>query len=66
MQAKFIGAPIVVSKKKANLVPKRLVTNLGGPRHVWVLKKELISLQSHMNIIDQMFIIDDDDSSLPN
>ena len=33
--AKFIGAPIVGSKKKAIWVSKTLVTNLGGPKKVW-------------------------------
>jgi len=37
--AKFIGAPIVGPKKKAIWVPKNLITNLGGPKQVWVPKK---------------------------
>ena len=36
---KFIGTPIVGSKKKAIWVPKSLVTNLQGPKQVWVPKK---------------------------
>jgi hypothetical protein len=32
VKAKFIGAPIVGSKKKAIWVPKTLVTNLQGPK----------------------------------
>ena len=40
VHAKFIGAPIVGSKKKAIWVPKTLVTNLGGPKQVWVPKKK--------------------------
>ena len=36
--AKFIGAPIV-GPKKAIWVPKNLITNLGGPKQVWVPKK---------------------------
>ena len=39
VQAKFIGAPIVGSKKKAIWVPKSLVTNLQGPKKVWVPKR---------------------------
>ena len=39
VKAKFIGAPIVGSKKKAIWVPKSLVTNLQGPKQVWVSKK---------------------------
>ena len=39
VKAKFIGAPIVGSKKKAIWVPKSLVTNLQGPKQVWVPKK---------------------------
>ena len=39
VQAKFIGAQIVGSKKKAIWVPKSLVTNLQGPKKVWVPKK---------------------------
>ena len=39
VQAKFIGATIAGSKKKAIWVPKSLVTNLRGPKQVWVAKK---------------------------
>jgi hypothetical protein len=39
VKAKFIGTPIVGSKKKAIWVPKTLVTNLQGPKQVWVPKK---------------------------
>jgi hypothetical protein len=39
VKAKFIGAPIVGSKKKTIWVPKSLVINLGGPKKVWVPKK---------------------------
>ena len=39
VNAKFIGAPIVGPKKKAIWVLKSLVTNLGGPKQVWVPKK---------------------------
>jgi hypothetical protein len=34
VKAKFIGTPIVGSKKKAIWVPKSLVTNLQGPKQV--------------------------------
>ena len=37
--AKFVGTPIVGSKKKAIRVPKSLVTNFQGPKQVWVPKK---------------------------
>jgi len=37
--AKSIGAPWMVSKKKAIWVPKSLVANLGGPNQVWVPNK---------------------------
>ena len=39
VKAKFIGTPIVGSKKKAIWVPKTLVTNLQGSKQVWVPKK---------------------------
>jgi hypothetical protein len=39
VQAKFVGTPIVGSKKKAIWVPKSLVTNLQGPKQVWVPKR---------------------------
>jgi hypothetical protein len=39
VKAKFIGTPIMGSKKKAIWVPKTLVTNLQGPKQVWVPKK---------------------------
>jgi hypothetical protein len=39
VHAKFIGAPWMGSKKKVIWVPKSLVTNLQGPRQVWVPKK---------------------------
>ena len=39
VQAKFIGAPWIDSKKKAIWIPKSLVTNLQGPKQVWVPKK---------------------------
>jgi hypothetical protein len=38
VKAKFIGTPIVGSKKKAIWVRKTLVTNLQGPKQVWVPK----------------------------
>ena len=41
VKAKFIGAPIVGPKKKAICVPKSLVTNLGGPKQVWVPKNRI-------------------------
>ena len=37
VKAKFIGAPIV-GPKKAIWVPKSLVTNLGGPKQIWIPK----------------------------
>jgi hypothetical protein len=39
VKAKFIGAPIVGSKKKTIWVPKILVTNLQGPKQLWVPKR---------------------------
>jgi hypothetical protein len=39
VHAKFIGAPWMGSKKKAIWVPKSLVSNLGGPKQVWVPKR---------------------------
>ena len=39
VHAKFIGTPWMGSKKKVIWVPKSLVTNLGGPKQVWVPKK---------------------------
>ena len=39
VKAKFIGKPWMRSKKKAIWVPKSLVTNLQGPKQVWVPKK---------------------------
>jgi hypothetical protein len=39
MKAKFHGTPIMGSKKKAIWVPKTLVTNLQGPKQIWVPKK---------------------------
>ena len=39
VKATFIGTPIVGLKKKAIWVPKTLVTNLQGPKQVWVPKK---------------------------
>ena len=39
VKAKFIGTPIVGSKKKVIWAPKSLVTNLQGPKQVWVPKK---------------------------
>ena len=38
VKAKFIGAPWMGSKKKAIWVSKSLVTNLQGPKQVWVPK----------------------------
>ena len=43
VKAKFIGTPIVGPKKKVIWVPKTLVTNLQGPKQVWVPKKNLSS-----------------------
>ena len=39
VKAKFIDKPWMGSKKKAIWVPKSLVTNLQGPKQVWVPKK---------------------------
>jgi hypothetical protein len=39
VKAKFIGAPWMGLKKKAIWVPKSLVTNLQGPKQVWIPKK---------------------------
>jgi hypothetical protein len=39
VHAKFISTPLMGSKKKSIWVPKSLVTNLGGPKQVWVPKK---------------------------
>ena len=39
VKVKFIGKPWMGSKKKAILVPKSLVTNLQGPKQVWVPKR---------------------------
>jgi hypothetical protein len=39
VKAKFIGTPIMGSKKKAIWVSKTLVTNLQGLKQVWVPKK---------------------------
>ena len=39
VHAKFIGTPIVGSKRKVIWVAKTLVTNLQGPKQVWVPKK---------------------------
>ena len=39
VKAKFIGKPWMGSKKKAIWVPKSLVTNLQGPKQVWVPKR---------------------------
>ena len=39
VNAKFIGAPYMDSKKKGIWVPKSLITNLQGPKQVWVPKK---------------------------
>ena len=39
VKAKFIGAPWMGSRKKVIWVPKSLVTNLQGPKKVWVPKK---------------------------
>ena len=39
VKAKFIGAPWMGSRKKVILVPKSLVTNLQGPKQVWIPKK---------------------------
>ena len=38
-KAKFIGKPWMGSKKKAIWMPKSIVTNLQGPKQVWVPKK---------------------------
>jgi hypothetical protein len=39
VHAKFVGTLIVDPKKKVIWVPKSLVTNLQGPKQVWVPKK---------------------------
>jgi hypothetical protein len=39
VHTQFIGAAWMGSKKKAIWVPKSLVTNLQGPKRVWVPKK---------------------------
>ena len=44
VKAKFIGKPWMGSKKKAIWVLKSLVTNLQGPKQVWVPKKLIFFL----------------------
>jgi hypothetical protein len=39
VKAKFVGTSLLGPKKKAIWVPKSLVTNLQGPKQVWVPKK---------------------------
>ena len=39
VKAKFIGKLWMGSKKKVIWIPKSLVTNLQGPKQVWVPKK---------------------------
>jgi hypothetical protein len=39
VHAKFIGTPWMCSKKKVIWIPKSLVTNLQGPKQVWVPKR---------------------------
>ena len=39
VKAKFIGTPTMGSKKKVIWVPKALVTNLQGPKQVWIPKR---------------------------
>ena len=39
VHAKFVGTPIVGPNKKTIWVPKSIVTNLQGPKQVWVPKK---------------------------
>ena len=39
VKAKFVGTPIIGSKKKDIWEPKSLVTNLQGLKQVWVPKK---------------------------
>jgi hypothetical protein len=39
VKAKFVGTSMLGPKKKAIRVPKSLVTNLQGPKQVWVPKK---------------------------
>ena len=39
VKAKFVGTSMLSPKKKAIWVPKSLVTNLQGPKQVWVPKK---------------------------
>ena len=38
VKAKFVGTLIVGSKKKAIWMSKNLITNLQGPKQVWVSK----------------------------
>jgi hypothetical protein len=39
VKAKFVGIVMLGPKKKVIWVPKSLVTNLQGPKQVWVPKK---------------------------
>ena len=39
VKAKFVGTSLLGPNKKAIWVPKSLVTNLQGPKQVWVPKK---------------------------
>jgi phage FluMu protein Com len=40
VHAKFVGTSIVGNKNKAIWVPKTLVTNIQGPKQVWVPKRD--------------------------
>jgi hypothetical protein len=39
VKAKFVGTSLLGPKKKDIWVPKSLVTNLQGPKRVWIPKK---------------------------
>jgi hypothetical protein len=39
VKARFVGTPIIGAKKNAIWVPKALVTNIQGPKQVWVPKR---------------------------
>jgi hypothetical protein len=39
VSAKYVGLPIYGAKKNAIWVPKTLVTNIQGPKKIWVSKR---------------------------
>ena len=58
VSAKYVGFPIFDAKKNAIWVPKTLVTNIQGPKKIWVRKRVTSLLQVNYKAEGRHWVLD--------